>query len=644
MISRSWNMPTLTVLLAASLWCITLLGGCPAAQQPTVPQQDEPAAQEPPSTPDDDLNRPIDQPELDGDDPDADDGSPSDPVTPTGGSTGGGGGDSGQSSPIIITMQQPADPLAVRPGTIVTVEFNLLDLAGAVESGELLVARDDDADGVPDAGSVIPKFPIAMSSESSNVIAFNTNLATGLLVNGFGRFVVGVKAVTIESETTTVYNPATITIDAIPPTASWVGAGSPSSGIPLDRDDHLVNRDISWTFSLSTTDNSPHTVRVMLDQDLEADNGNEFELVQQTTVPAGSGTRSFSAPLVAYPSDTYHYLVTVSDGIEPATVFYTDNPSTDLAARLAVTNRLIGEFDLDNLATSDHGAIMQGFNFNDLAGSSMSSVPDLNGDGNSELLIGARFGKPNLHSFGGTGWGEAYMIYGQSTRLTGVQELNSVGSIDDPDQGGIPGVTFRGVRVPQNTDMTEGLADVAVIDDMDGDDLPEIAFSFPRSESVCLEETDPTIQHPDLIWDEQGMGVLEYNAFYSDMPGMMPPTWHPNEAQFTRGGVVIVSSHNEMLQDNDVWTRTGDRVLDLHEIGQMFNFMVRPSISMYIRSVYIGDPAVGAGAAHFTDPNTPNCFDCDPAATGECGGDPNNPEETPYDFVVRVWDVWLGGG
>jgi hypothetical protein len=330
---------------------------------------------------------------------------------------------------------------------------------------------------------------------------------------------------------------------------------------------------------------------------------------------------------------------------------------------LAITNRLIGDFDLDQLeeeppvASQSKGAIMEGFNFNDLAGSSIESVPDLDGDGASELIIGARFAKPTLDAFQGAGWGAAYLIYGGGAmRLTGTEALNSVGSID---QTGIDGVTFRGIRIPQNTNYTEGLADITVIDDMDGDELPEIVFSFPRAESISLQVTDPSIQHPDLIWDEDGMGILEYNAFHNagDPAAFDTPVWNMNEAQFTRGGIVIVSSHNEMLKDNDTWTRHGDRLLDLHEVGQMFDFMVRPSIAPYVREVYIGDPAVGSmpPTAWFTDPNSPGCFDCevniyDPN-TGEClegcsdECDPNHPEEeTPYEYVVRVIDVWLGGG
>jgi len=290
-----------------------------------------------------------------------------------------------------------------------------------------------------------------------------------------------------------------------------------------------------------------------------------------------------------------------------------------------------GEFDLNELAdepndpSQSRGAILQGFNFNDLAGSSLVGVPDLDGDGDSELVIGARFGKPDVGVFQERGWGAAYLIYGDaSSRLWGVNALHSVGT-------GIPGLAFRGIRVPLcESNYTEGLSDITVVDDMDGDELPELAFSFPRVESLSLGAPawvgSNAFQHPELLPDEVGMGLLEYDAI-----DYMGGWWITGRAQFTRGGIVIVSSHNELLSDPNQVTRRFDRVLDLHEVGQMFDFMVRPSLGKYIRQVFPNDPAVG-------------CADCIPDVTGDCGGDPENEAETEYHSWIVKWDTWLGGG
>ena len=650
------------LFVAAGLLCIMSVGGCPAPQTPTTPPaEDEDQATQPTTPPvDNGLPRPIEPPDLNGDTttPDSDGTTPPDSDVP----------DGDQPSFVMVSINQPSDNIAVGvpprvdPAPIINLQFNLTDGTGAVVKGELLLARDDDADGQPD-GAPVHVQEIAISA-GTNTWAFDTNTVVqkNLLNNSYGRFVLGARATTASNDEAVAYSTATLTIDGIAPEWTWNGAGPTLAEI--DKEDHLVNRDTTWTISLDTTDNSPHTWRVLLDMDLTPGNGNEFQLVEETNAPADADTRTPPDPLTLtiYPSGTYYYYVIVSDGIDPPDARYAESDVPEQLPRLAITNRLIGEFDLDELEeeapvpSQSKGAIMEGFQFNDLAGSSMVSVPDLDGDGDSELVIGARFAKPSLDAFDGVGWGAAYLIYGGGgMRLTGTEELNSVGSLD---QSGIAGVTFRGIRIPQNTDYTEGLADITVIDDMDGDDLPEIVFSFPRAESICLQVEDPSIQHPDLIWDEQGMGVLEYNAFHNlgDPAAFDSPVWNMDEAQFTRGGIVIVSSHNEMLKDNDTWTRHGDRLLDLHEIGQMFNFMVRPSLAPYIRGVYRGDPAIGSRppTAWFTDPNSPYCWDCelneyDPD-TGECTSgcgdcDPNYPEEeTEYDYVVRVWDVWLGGG
>lgn len=637
MSSRFLNAPVLSLVVIIGLLSITLAGGCPGPQTPTTPtDQEEETTPTTPTTPDDGLEEPITPPNFDDDTTSSGNGS-SISTNPEDQGNGGGGGGSGQTEPglVMITVDEPSEPLGVRPGTIITVEFELLDVSGSVKSGELLLARDVDQDGVAD-GNAILKLPIVITA-GTNAVEFDTGVTVGLLANGLGHFVLGVGVTTESNEVKTKYSQnATITVDAVEPTVTWVGAGSPPY-IPLDRDDHLVNRDTDWTIKLSTADNSAHTVSIIFDNDDDPSNGNVGEFVTGEEFAAGSAVRSFTQSLQGRYQGVNYYRVIVSDGIDPPVDYYLENPFTANLARLSLTDRLIGTFELERLAETpsnpqdSKGVIMQGVNFNDLAGSSMVSVPDLNGDDASELIIGARYGKPNLATYEGQGWGEAYMIYGQGSRLSGVGELNSVGT-------SIDGLTFRGIRVRQNQSDTLGLADITVIDDMDGDELPEVVFSFPRAESITLGMSDPAIQLPELAPDEPGMGLYEYNAYHNagDPAGFDSPVWNANEAQFTRGGIVIVSSHNEMLTDNDTVTRKLDRVLDLHEVGQMFNFMTRASLACYIREVHIEDPST-------IDPNGPGCYDCDDSV-GECGGDPNNAEETEYTYVMRYWDVWLGGG
>ena len=603
----------------ASLLTIMLLGGCPVAQQPTTPT-DEQGQLEPPAAPgaDGDLDRPIPPPDLDGDD-DQDD-SDGDDTAGDGGGAGDDDGGGGASS-ASVTLDEPAGDLAVRPGTPVNVEFAIYDSQGALVSVEFVLVRDDDADYQPDGSPVLAE---TLSFQAgNNTYSFDTTKTVSLLLNnGFARLLVGIRYKTVDGQTKFAYASGSLRIDCQEPTGQWI---APTQ-------DLLLSCSTQLDISLSTTDNRPVTVKVLLDPDQTPVNGNEWTLISNTELPAGTNVPlNSTVNLQAFPAGNYYYYVTVSDGIEPPFSFYAQTQGT--LRRLGLTDRLIGDFALDQLTNSDKGAILQGFNFNDLAGSSMATVPDLNGDGNDELIIVSRFGKPYFIETDGVGFGEAYMIYGESGRLSGIQKLNAVGK-----PGNISGLVFPGIRNPLNQKWTEGLSDVTVIDDMDGDDLAEIVFSFPRVESVSLQEQDPTIQHPELVPDIGGMGAYEYNAFYG-----MIPAWHPDEAQFTRGGIVIVSSHNELLTDPEMVSRKFDRVLDLHEVGQMFNFMNRASLRPYIRQVIV--PPLADWGNYGYDPND-GCQDCDPEATGECRDnlDPNNPYEEECTLVVRIWDVWLGGG
>jgi hypothetical protein len=384
------------------------------------------------------------------------------------------------------------------------------------------------------------------------------------LSNNFGRFLLGLRLRTTLGQEQITYAPGVITVDGQAPMATWLFPTSEA----------LVNPS-EWEIKLQTTDNSNHSVRVVLDTNTNPNDGYAGILIGDTDFTPGTHTLDES-PLLSIAPGTYYYYVMVSDGIDPPTTMYA-KAANGQYLKLMVTNRLIHTFDLNRLAAfssgPSEGAILQGFNFNDLAGSSMAGIPDLTADGKSELLIASRFGKPQNIATEGIGWGEAYMIYGGSSRLRGVSQLNSVGRGASPT---IPGLAFPGIRAPVDTTWTEGLSDVTVIPDMDGDGLPELVFSFPRVESVSLADISPA-QHPDLFPDYPGLGDLEYDA-YDYLFGQ----WAMNTAQFTRGGIVIISSHSPMLQQPARLNRKGNRVVDLAEVGQVFDDTREPRFRQFI--------------------------------------------------------------
>jgi len=187
------------------------------------------------------------------------------------------------------------------------------------------------------------------------------------------------------------------------------------------------------------------------------------------------------------------------------------------------------------------GAIFGGANYEDNAGTSLAPAGDLNSDGNDDFLIAARYGKPGFVNPTGVGPGEAYLIFGKggNNRLRGLFNLNSAGN------AALPGVTFAGIRTPQDSNETEGLTSLAAIPDVDGDQRPEIVFGFPLTAS-------------------RGHNI------HPQQNGVVPPYSLPTlerEDQFKRGGIVFVSSTNSLFSST-----SSNAVMQLDMVGQDFLF------------------------------------------------------------------------
>ena len=168
------------------------------------------------------------------------------------------------------------------------------------------------------------------------------------------------------------------------------------------------------------------------------------------------------------------------------------------------------------------GEVFQGVNFQDYAGAFVDTVDDLNADGRDDFVIAARYGKPYLQNRP-IGIGEAYLIYGGDLSRDGARRkethnLNAVGTSH------LQGIVFPGVRPREAApEATEGLSAVRRIPDQDGDDIPELMFGIPFTDSRGHT-------YPLAVRDEPWMtNTLE------------------KPRQFVRGGVVIVSSTNQWL-------------------------------------------------------------------------------------------------
>ncbi|MCH8805993.1 MAG: FG-GAP repeat protein [Planctomycetes bacterium] len=540
------------------------------------------------------------------------------------------------------TVLTPSTAIAVRPGTSVSVNFQVEDNENALQpqpDGVQVVLFEADANGAPrdlngdgviDDNDLVhqesdPSFGLGQNSHS-----FDTSVTAGLLnADGNGEFVVGVRIEDQVGNIAFAFAPGLLAVDSVVPQIQLTSPAfsAPELTLTLDKIDSLTVR-------LQITDTSPVAFGVLLDPDLELGNGGEFVLVVPTLWSPGDPDPEFTFdPLTGFEAGLFHVQLIVQDAVTPFEAHYSprgaNQSNPNVLYKIRIRDRLIGTIATEDLADPgfEGGAILHGHNFNDLAGSTFMGVPDLTGDENNEFLIVARFGKSFIFNNDGIGVGEAYMVYsdasGPNRRLTGAQTLNAVG------RGSIPGVPFTGIRMPVDTKWSAGMSDAVIVPDMDGDDLPELVFSFPRVESVSLAAGAP-VQHPELFPDISGMGSLEYNALGQN-------GWVPNTAQFTRGGIVIVSSHNEMLKRAELRNRKFDRVIDLHEVGQLFNSHFPPSLVPYIfaqipkvpptfcadceENIYTGDP--------------PECTE----GCGDCGGEPLNEAESLIFDWSTVWDT-----
>jgi hypothetical protein len=270
-------------------------------------------------------------------------------------------------------------------------------------------------------------------------------------------------------------------------------------------------------------------IQIFLDASLDQ-SGDEVLLFETTSRFAESFDFELRTDL--FEPGSYQIVAVVNDGRGETTV--------TAPGAITLRSRLAGMIDLRELDDPTQGkisgAIFEGFNPGDNAGSFISGLEDVDGDGFSDMMTLAQFGKP-FYNVGPqrNGAGEGYLVYGRPERFTGRLNYNSTGTL-------FRGDIFTGVREVDNpVRPSRGITDFALMDDWDLDGLPELAFGLPFTDSL-----------PDFL---NNTGNLPGGAPL-DPPG-----------SFRSGGVVVAAGF-DLRPDLGV---PGGQVIRLSSIGTIIH-------------------------------------------------------------------------
>ncbi|MGE3182888.1 MAG: integrin alpha, partial [Phycisphaerae bacterium] len=274
---------------------------------------------------------------------------------------------------------------------------------------------------------------------------------------------------------------------------------------PRDNFEFDRSVDIIPSFNVAWTVNDPDSivsVQIFLDPD-GSPNGNEV-LLRESNSQTGDSF-SFDFPTASFEPGTYRILAIVSDGLTTESVY--------APGRILVRSRISGKLDLRGIEFPDsplRGAIFEGFNPRDNAGSIVGTINDLDGDSFEDFVIVAQFGKPGFDiNVPRTGVGEAYLIYGRPQRFSGRINLNSTGTL-------FRGEIFAGAaEVPDPIRPSRGITSITKLDDWDRDGVPEFAFGMPFTDSLADTGRSPLDQNG--YFRTGGVVILAGSVFRPDL-------------------------------------------------------------------------------------------------------------------------------
>lgn len=372
----------------------------------------------------------------------------------------GGVGDSNRISTVAsVNVLSPNTNLSIAGGTPVEVNWSA---TATTNFSSLSVIIDPDTD--PDNGNeTIAASDLALT-ETRELID-TSRLAAG-------RYNVGVLLEERNELSTFDYANGQLIVNQ----ATQLFFNSPRDNFRFDRTSAITPRfDVDWTMF---DPDSVVTVRIFLEPEdgLLANDGSPVEPILLRESSQQTGDRfTFNLPTEGFAAGTYRISAVVDDGISQTTIF--------APGSIRLRSRLAGDVDLRDLdlpSAPIQGAIFEGFNPRDNAGSFVASARDLDRDGFGDFVVVSQFGKPSyISNTSRTGVGESYIIFGRQSRFSGSTNMNAASTLFRTRGFAGPDEAVDPIR------PSRGITSFTVLSDWDGDRFREIAFGMPFTDSVA---------------------------------------------------------------------------------------------------------------------------------------------------------------
>lgn len=374
------------------------------------------------------------------------------------------GGEGATIGPVAsVSVISPVSDFSVNGGAPVVVNWNAVATTGFSAVNVIVDVDQDPANG----NEIIAQAGIPLSDRSATI---DTTTLDG------GTYFLGVVLFEEGRRTQFDYAAGRMTINQ----AARLTFSSPRDNFVFDRTD-LVNPrfDVVWTVVDPDSTFSVQIFLVPVDPDnLTNPIGSGF-LLRESDNQAGDSF-TFDLPTANFEPGVYRILARITDGANVSDRFA---PGT-----IRLRSRLAGPIDLRDMDRPEglvQGAVFEGFNPRDNAGSFVSGIRDLDGDGFSDFLFLQQFGKPQfITNLQRTGTGEAALVYGRARRFSGAISANSIGTLLRGEYLTGPAEAVDPIR------PSRGMSSAAVLSDWDRDGTRELAIGMPFTDSVAETPLD----------------------------------------------------------------------------------------------------------------------------------------------------------